>query len=497
MAKYISKAKFLQSIYAGVRLCTGWQQSSRFSGCVCGAVSSDRFLAREWMPISLASVPHGFSTNVMQYSQIRAQSNFQVSKDALASFAEKINWPMSSDELLINALTHKSYVTLDGIDALGTSLNHNERLIYLGYQTASSFIAEVLYFKFPFLTAEQLWDLQNGLLCEDLLGKHGRELGLHDLIFSKDEIGDKIIAEALLAIVGSLYMDQTPGLVREFIEKYVMPELTKEMIKEICQFEHPKFMLKQISPEINFTAKILEKDSRQDVYGEMAENFKVGIFQQDEMICEGIGDSPLKAEKNACQNLLKERYVDKLKKAKSPLDYDGYISEDEINLGLLSQGIRVVEIEKGVSGFGFSLKGGEMRSEENREFVKYHYYFPPFVSSVVEGGPAERFGLKPGDVVLSVNDKSTKGMHHHKVVQLLESLKGSAKFTVKFSNKVLIRDELERKFGLFKERKLMSQLTDPKWSEWHYSHSKNNRHEYESLVKKRQSKNVLPKVTKD
>jgi hypothetical protein len=31
-----------------------------------------------------------------------------------------------------------------------------------------------------------------------------------------------------------------------------------------------------------------------------------------------------------------------------------------------------------------------MRSEENREFVKYHYYLPPFVSSVVEGGPAER-----------------------------------------------------------------------------------------------------------
>lgn len=32
-----------------------------------------------------------------------------------------------------------------------------------------------------------------------------------------------------------------------------------------------------------------------------------------------------------------------------------------------------------------------MRSEENREFVKYHYYFPPFISSVVDNGPGERF----------------------------------------------------------------------------------------------------------
>ena len=34
-----------------------------------------------------------------------------------------------------------------------------------------------------------------------------------------------------------------------------------------------------------------------------------------------------------------------------------------------------------------------MRSKENREYVKYHYYYPPFVSSVLEGSPAERFVL--------------------------------------------------------------------------------------------------------
>jgi hypothetical protein len=43
---------------------------------------------------------------------------------------------------------------------------------------------------------------------------------------------------------------------------------------------------------------------------------------------------------------LKERYLLKLKKAKFPLDYDEFMSEDEINLGLLAEGIRAVEIEK-------------------------------------------------------------------------------------------------------------------------------------------------------
>jgi hypothetical protein len=39
------------------------------------------------------------------------------------------------------------------------------------------------------------------------------------------------------------------------MEKYVVPELTEETIKEICQFEHPKFMLQQLNARMNLTAK--------------------------------------------------------------------------------------------------------------------------------------------------------------------------------------------------------------------------------------------------
>ena len=48
---------------------------------------------------------------------------------------------------------------------------------------------------------------------------------------------------------------QSPAMVREFTEKYIVPELTDDLIKEICQFEHPKFMLQQLNPGINFMAK--------------------------------------------------------------------------------------------------------------------------------------------------------------------------------------------------------------------------------------------------
>ena len=31
-----------------------------------------------------------------------------------------------------------------------------------------------------------------------------------------------------------------------------------------------------------------------------------------------------------------------------------------------------------------------MKTEENKEYLKYTYYSPPFVSSIIEGGTAER-----------------------------------------------------------------------------------------------------------
>ncbi|XP_028396823.1 uncharacterized protein LOC114520700 [Dendronephthya gigantea] len=494
-----TRIKVLQNL--GARFNTGLRQIIKYPRGRRGVIGvgnhgsvRDKLLEGNFTAVYSKVVPaSSFSTDIVQHCQVQTQNEFQVSKEELSSFAQKIDWPLCNYELLINAITHKSYAMKDNNDVLGMSLEHNERLSYLGYQTASSFVTEILYFKYPTLTAEQLWDLKNGLLREDLLEDCARKIGLHNLILSKDEINCQIISEALLAIIGSMYIDQPPEISRVFVENYLIQDLTEETIKEICQLEHPKFMLKQLNPGVTFTAKILKESLELDASSDETESYKVGIFQEDEMISEGQGDSQWQAEKNACRKLLKDGYLNELKKAKFPLEYADYTSEDGLNLGLLLEGIRVVDIHKGDSGFGFSVKGGEMRSEENKDFVKYNYYFPPFVASVVTGDPAERRGLRAGDVILAINNKNTKGMSHHNVVNLLHSLKGKAKFTVKHSKKVLISDEIERKFGQFQEKKLLSQLRDPKWSKWHHSHLKKDRTEYDTMLKRHQEQNTSSK----
>ena len=48
----------------------------------------------------------------------------------------------------------------------------------------------------------------------------------------------------------------------------------------------------------------------------------------------------------ACQKILMENYSEGLKKAKFPFDYEEFTPEREVNLGLVTEGLRVVELEK-------------------------------------------------------------------------------------------------------------------------------------------------------
>ncbi|XP_046840939.1 uncharacterized protein LOC124435037 [Xenia sp. Carnegie-2017] len=196
-ASFIAKAKLFNVLETKLH-----SHVLKFSRYITVA-SKCEMLPRRRTVLSINRISHySFPTAIPNYSQVKQQNISSVSKEALSNFATKINWSISSEEILICAFTHKSYLISDTEENLiGKSLAHNERLIYLGHQTASSFLTESLYFKFPTLSAEQLWDLQNGLLHQDMLEKIGRNLGLQDLIFSKVEINGQMIAEALLAVI--------------------------------------------------------------------------------------------------------------------------------------------------------------------------------------------------------------------------------------------------------------------------------------------------------
>ncbi|XP_044736099.1 regulator of G-protein signaling loco [Chrysoperla carnea] len=77
-------------------------------------------------------------------------------------------------------------------------------------------------------------------------------------------------------------------------------------------------------------------------------------------------------------------------------------------------GIRTVEVDRGVNGFGFTISGQQ----------------PCILSCIVTNSPADQAGLKAGDFLISVNGLSVSKVTHDAVVQLIGNSVGPIKMSI-------------------------------------------------------------------
>ncbi|KAA0193635.1 hypothetical protein HAZT_HAZT000242 [Hyalella azteca] len=95
-----------------------------------------------------------------------------------------------------------------------------------------------------------------------------------------------------------------------------------------------------------------------------------------------------------------------------------------------SGGPRVVTIHKSETGFGFNVRGQVSEGGQWRPINGELY--PPLqhVSAVLEGGAAEKAGVRRGDRILEVNGASVEGAEHRYVVELIKQGGDALKLTV-------------------------------------------------------------------
>ncbi|XP_059479043.1 sorting nexin-27 isoform X1 [Neocloeon triangulifer] len=84
-------------------------------------------------------------------------------------------------------------------------------------------------------------------------------------------------------------------------------------------------------------------------------------------------------------------------------------------------GPRVVSIYKTETGFGFNVRGqvsegGQLRSINGELYAPLQH-----VSAVLDGGAAEKAGVRKGDRILEVNGVNVEGATHKQVVDLIKS----------------------------------------------------------------------------
>ena len=159
-------------------------------------------------------------------------------RKTLNALEERLEYRFHDLALLDTALTHTSYVKGDG-----RASAHNERLEFLGDAVLELCTSEYLYLRFPDYDEGAMTRLRAQAVCEGALYEVAREYGLGARLLlgrGEDHSGGRdrpaILADAVEAVSGALYIDGgmevAKGFIMRFVHNSVADAMAGRLIKD-------------------------------------------------------------------------------------------------------------------------------------------------------------------------------------------------------------------------------------------------------------------------
>jgi ribonuclease-3 len=208
---------------------------------------------------------------------------------------ERLGHEFRDRSLLLQALTHRSYLN----ENTSYEYPHNERLEFLGDAVLELIVTEFLYKNYANDEGE-LTNWRAALVNAKTLAGISRDLNFEEyLLLSKGEAKDKdskarmyILANAIEAIIGAVYLDGGMPASEKFIGQHVLSHLPKILKDELYVDAKSKFQetaqeLMGVTP----TYKVLEEKGP-----DHAKEFTIGVFLDKELISVGRGTSKQEAQ---------------------------------------------------------------------------------------------------------------------------------------------------------------------------------------------------------
>ncbi|MFH1346737.1 MAG: ribonuclease III [Spirochaetota bacterium] len=223
----------------------------------------------------------------------------------LSKLEKKLEITFKNKDLLYEALTHRSYLN----ENPSWKTPHNERLEFLGDAVLELAVTENLFAKFPEQPEGQLTSFRAALVNYQTMALVSKDLDLEDFILlSRGEKKDDgrarevILANAIEAVIGAIYLDAGYNEAKKLIEKRVIEKNLQRIISGGL-YKDSKSHLQEIVQEklkTTPTYSVLEE------WGpDHKKIFKIGVFFGDKLAAEGEGYSKQEAESEAAKNALR------------------------------------------------------------------------------------------------------------------------------------------------------------------------------------------------
>ena len=216
---------------------------------------------------------------------------------------EKLGFEFKDINLLVTALTHRSYV-----NEHKRVHEHNERLEFLGDAVLELVSSDFLYRNYSesegIMTA-----LRAALVRTESIGEAGKELGYEPLVrLSKGEQNgserahDVILADCFEAVIGAIYLDQGYEAAKDFIYKHILVKI--DMILEEGSWRDPKSYVQELAQKIDGitpTYRTLKEDGP-----DHDKVFTMGIYVGESLKGIGVGHSKQEAQTEAAREGVRE-----------------------------------------------------------------------------------------------------------------------------------------------------------------------------------------------
>jgi len=222
------------------------------------------------------------------------------------SFLKKAGITFNDKNLLKQAFIHRSYIN----ENKNNELTHNERLEFLGDAVLELVTTDYLFRKYPDKPEGDLTAYRSALVNSVTLAGVATTLGMNDYLFlshgeSKDtgRARQYIMADAIEALIGAIYMDRGYDAAKDFIGNHILV-LIDEIISKKTWLDAKSY----------FQELGQEKTGLTPLYKTIRENgpdhdkhFTVGVFLGSDMVVTGEGKSKQEAEQDAARKALEEK----------------------------------------------------------------------------------------------------------------------------------------------------------------------------------------------
>jgi ribonuclease III len=241
---------------------------------------------------------------------------------SLSELERVLGYRFQNNEILVTALSHRSYVNSQRTDK---KIESNERMEFLGDAVLNIIVTDFLYREYPDKEEGRMSKMKSLVVSSRVLGLCADAWKLGDFILlsrSEEKSGGRkrlsILADAYEAVIGAVYLDG--GL--ESARKLIHSSLMKIMDEVLDDEELANYKSKLLEYTQSRGMGIPSYDVLQETGPEHQKSFVVGVYVLNQEWGRGSGNSKKSAEQAGARVALTNMNADKEKAKDKDKDRD-------------------------------------------------------------------------------------------------------------------------------------------------------------------------------